>query len=358
MKTLDKMILVSFLKILVISLFFFIFILELVDLFSNLWRYLNNDAAIISILKIQLLYLPKCFIYAVPPALLFSVSFTLGTLYAENELIAVFGSGISLIRFVFPLVFIGIVISVFNFYFNDNIVIETYKSKVKLTNLLLGRTQSFSNTNVTVISRKYIIYDADYYNDSSTTLSGLTVFIRDNKGIPKERIDCGWAVYKNGMWEMHKARIFRFSDDLSVAETYQPVYTNKEINEPPDTFRRKIKDMAELKVKEAKQWLYSVRKAGLPVYRDSLTDYYERFSFSLTPFIVVLFSAAVGGRFKKNVLLMSLLTSLSISVLYYVFEMILVLFAKQGYIQPIAGAWGTFILFFIVSILLFRHART
>ncbi len=357
MKKLDLMLLLSFLRMFFISLLFFIFIIELVDLFSNLWRYLNNNAPVAGILKIQLLYLPKCILFSIPPALLFSVSFTLGSFYAENELIAVFGSGISLFRFVRPLIVIGILLSILNFYFNDSIVIDTYKEKVSLTNKMLGRTKTFSNTNVTVISRKNIIYDADYYNDNSTTLSGLTVVVRDPLGRVSERIDCSWAVYKDRRWEMHKARVFTFSEN-DVKEQYHETFNMDEINEPPDTFKRKIKDMSELKAKEARQWLNSVRRAGLPVYRSSLTDYYERFSFSLTPFIVILFSAAVGGRFKKNVLLMSLLTSLSISVIYYVFKMVLVLFAKQGYIQPITGAWGTFVLFLAVSLIMFRHART
>ncbi len=358
MNTLDRMLLKSFLKMLLISVLFFIFILELVDLFSNLWRYLNNNAPVSSILKIFVLYLPKCFIFSVPPALLFSVSFTLGTLYAENELIAVFGSGIPLARFVAPIIMIGIILSIFNFYFSDNIVIETYRKKVDLTNKLLNRSQSFSNTNVTVISRKNIIYDANYYNDTSFTLSGLTVIMKAPEGGISRRIDCDWAVYKQDLWEMHKARVFTVKPDNTVSEEYFSVYRDPLINEKPDTFRRKTKNMSELRISEARKWLESVRKAGLPVYRESLTDYYERFSFTLTPFIVILISTAIGGRFKKNVLLMSLLTSLSISVLYYVFEMVLVLFAKQGYIQPITGAWGTFFLFFGISLILFKFART
>ncbi len=359
MTTLDNMIIKSFFKTLLVSIIFFVFILELVDLFSNLWRYLNNNASLLSILHIIFLYIPKCIIYSIPIALLFSVAFTLGTYYSENELIAVFGSGISLFRFTSPLIIIGFILSLFSFYFNDNIVIDTYKEKVKLSNILLGRTESYSNTNVTVISKESIIYDADYYNDSSKTLSGLTVIIRDFNGNLIRRLECQWAVFKNNKWEMHKARVFQINKkEYTISEEFHPVYIEAGVNENPDTFKRKIKDMSELKVKEAREWLRSVKKAGLPVYRQSLTDYYERFSFTLTPFIVVLLSSVIGGRFKKNVLLMSLLSSLGISVVYYVIEMILVLLAKQGHIQPITGAWGTFFIFTITGFYLFRKART
>ncbi len=359
MTSLDKMLLRSFFKIFFIALVFFILILQLVDLFSNLWRYLNNDASIFGILQSLYFYVPKCIIYSIPPSLLFSISFTLGTYYTENQLISVFGSGISLFRFTLPLLITGILLSIFSFYFNDNVVIKYYKQKVKLTNILLGRTQSFSNTNVTVIGKNNCIYDADYYNDSSKTLSGLTVIIRNKKNIITQRIDCQWAVFKQGVWQMHKARVFTIDiSSNSVTERYHELLTDKLVNEDTSTFKRKTRDMAELRIKEARVWLRSVRKAGLPVYRNSLTDYYERFSFTLTPFIVVLFSAAIGGRFKKNVLLLSLLSSLSFSVVYYVSQMIFVLFAKQGFIPPATGAWGTFFIFTAAGILLFRKART
>ena len=83
----------------------------------------------------------------------------------------------------------------------------------------------------------------------------------------------------------------------------------------------------------------SLKKAGLP-FREQLTEYYRRFSFALTPFIVSIVSSALGGRFKKNILLMSLVVSLVISVGYYVLQMVSVLFAKLGYISPLVGAWG------------------
>ncbi len=359
MTHLDRMLLRSFIKIFFIALVFFIFILELVDLFSNLWRYLNNNASIIAILKVMIYYAPKCIMYSIPPALLFSVSFTLGTYYTENELIAVFGSGISLWRFTLPIIVTGFLLSIFSLYFNDTVVINYYKQKVKLSNVLLGRTQSFSNTNVTVIGKNNCVYDADYYNDSSKMLSGLTVIIRNSNNSVQQRLDAQWAVFKHGVWQMHKVRIFTYNTRTNtVTETDRDLLTNGSVNESPSTFKRKIRDISELKAREAWAWLQSVRKAGLPVYRKSLTDFYQRFSFALTPLIVVLFSAAIGGRFKKNVLLMSLLTSLSISVVYYVSQMILVLFAKGGYIPPLTGAWGSFILFMTAGILLFRKART
>jgi lipopolysaccharide export system permease protein len=359
MKTLNKMLILSFLQTFIVSVFFFIFLIELVDLFANLWRYLNNDASVFSILKVAYLYFPKCMTYSVPPALLFSVSFTLGNYYSHNELIAIFGSGISLLKFTLPLIIIGLIFSGASFFFNELFVIETIKEKNNLANTLLGYSPSFSNTNITLVSNNNIIYHADYYNDNSKTLSGLILVIRDDDGYFSTRLDAEWAEYKNNIWELNKVRIFKLdSESRDISETYQNKLIQENIDEPPGTFKRLVRDINELKKDEAREWIFSIKKAGLPIYREALVDYYERYSFALTPLIVIFISSSLGGRFKKNILLMSLLTSLSISVLYYVLKMILILLAKQGYLQPITGAWGAFFIFTVAGIYMYRNAKT
>jgi len=55
---------------------------------------------------------------------------------------------------------------------------------------------------------------------------------------------------------------------------------------------------------------------------------------------------------------MSLLTSLVVSVVYYVAQMMATLFAKLGYISPLTGAWGATIVFLAAGFYLFRVART
>jgi len=359
MNTLNKMLIISFLQNVLVSIVFFVFLIELVDLFANLWRYLNNDASFLLILKVSYLYIPKCIIYSISPALLFSVSYTLGTYYSNNELIAIFGSGISLFKFTFPLIFAGIIFSFGSFLFNEFYVIDSIKEKNELSNILLGYSPSFSNTNITVVSTNNIIYHSDYYNDNSKTLSGLILVIRDSNGNFTKRIDAEWAEYKNDVWELNRVRIFSFDKiEKDIVETYKNSLILEYINEPPSTFKRIVKDINELKKNYAKDWIFSIKKAGLPIYREALVDYYERFSFAFTPFIVIFISSSLGGRFKKNILLMSLLSSLSISVLYYVLKMILIILSKQGYLQPVIGAWGAFLIAAISGILMYRNART
>ncbi len=96
---------------------------------------------------------------------------------------------------------------------------------------------------------------------------------------------------------------------------------------------------------------------GFP-YRAALTDYYRKFSFACTPLIVALVASSLGSTFKKNILLMSLLIALVISVVFYVAQMFAAILSKNGYIPPLAAAWSPFSLFLVLGFMLFRSART
>jgi len=191
MNLLDRMTLKSFFETFIVSILFFLMIIELLDLFSNLWRYINNNVPLIEILKVSLLYAPKCIFYALPVSVLFSVSYTLGTFYSRNELIAVFGSGISIYRFTIPLIICGFFLSIFTFFFHETVVINTYSCKNELTSELLRTKTTFSNNNITVMnSSRKIIYSADFYNDSAKTLTSLMIIDRTADIKNPVRIDC------------------------------------------------------------------------------------------------------------------------------------------------------------------------
>lgn len=359
MTLLYRMILFAFIPIFILALFFFVLILELVDLFANLWRYLNFEVPFREILKVMLLYLPKCISFSVPIALLFAISFTLGNFYANNELISIFGSGVSLYRFVLPVLFFSLLLCGLWYMFEENVVIETLERKNELANVLLKQKNSLSNRNVTVLTPdNSVIYFAEYYNDEKKTLSKVTVIELTADKTFKRRIESARAEWTDSSWTFTSARVFTWNSAKTfITENYVSEISEPQFNQKPSTFRKTVRNIEEMTQEEAIEWIEALRKSGLP-FRGALTEYYKRFSFALTPFVVALISSAMGGRLKKNILLMSLLLSLVISVVYYVVQMVLILIAKLGYIPPLAGAWGTFLFFLFAGSWLLKNART
>ncbi len=361
MRILTRFVLRHFLPIFLLALAFFVMIIQLVDLFGNLVRYLNLEIPLLQILRVQLLFLPRSISYALPIALLFAVAFTLGTFYSNNELIAVFGAGVPLYRFTAPIVALGILLSLGVFFFHEHLVIDTYRRKNELSRELLNITRTFSNTDITVRGPAgQVIYSAEYYNDTTQQLSRVTVVERDGEGVFQRRINASTGRWNGTNWVWENGTDYRVLNNSPregiTAEPFHRIDDDR-FGLHPRSFRRVARDIDEMPLEEAREWVSALRNAGQP-FRRPLTDYYNRFSFALTPFIVALLSSSMGGRFRKNILLMSLLVSLVVTVVYYVTGMITGLMAGNGLIPPIAGAWTGVVVFTVLGVVLFRTAKT
>ncbi|MGA2977474.1 MAG: LptF/LptG family permease [Spirochaetia bacterium] len=359
MRRLRRMLLGQFLPIFIVALVFFVLLLQLIDIFGNIWRYFAHDVSAREVAWIALLYVPKCIAFALPVSFLFAISYTLGLFYANNELFAIFCSGVSLYRLVLPFIALGVLLSVGGFFFEDAIVIPTYQQKNQTFELAVKQVTSLSQSNVIVTSPdQRVVYVADYYNDAQQRLTGVTVVMRDAQMTLLYRIDAGWAEWKETRWILQSCRVFAWDPQTQLlSDSRQDSYDSPLLSEPPDTFRRLAASVDEMNRAESERYVDMVRKAGLD-NRAVLTDYYRKFSFACTPFIVAFIASSLGGAFKKNILLMSLLSALVISVGFYVAQMVTAILSKNGLIQPLTGAWAPFALFLVLGFMLFRTART
>ena len=353
---LDRYLVRQFMPIFAVASGMFMMVLSLIDLFANLVRYLNNEVPFSQIMTISLYYLPKSFSYALPISLLFASAYTLGDLYARNELTSVFSSGIPFWRFSLPLIFIGLIASVFSFFFDDSIVIPTLKVKNELSRRFLRQEISESNSDIVIKARNgQIIYSVDYYDSSGPTLNGLSIVEQDSRGDFISLIRANRATWNGEYWDFVNPIIYYWDyDGLLRSRSMAPTDIYRE---QPGIFRRSAVKPEELKVFEERLLVDDLRTAGLP-FVEAQADFYHRFSFATVSLIVMILSVSMGGRFRKNILLMSLLTSLSAAVVFYVMEMITMMMAKLNYIPTIVGAWFPVVIFIIIGILLLRGAKT
>ena len=352
MVILARLLLIAFLPIFIGSIIFFVLLLNLSDLFFNIVRYLEQEVSFSQLLKLQYLFLPQCIVYALPISLLFSVSYSMGSLYANNELIAVFASGISLRRFIVPLVIAGVLFSASLFVLQDNFAIPMLKEKENLSmQLLRNQPINLDQSNVSIQSLGgRVIYHAGYYDSVAQRLTDVTVLVRTEDLLMDTHIYADWAEWTDSEWKFHDVTLIRKplqteGDDarpeFSIME--KSVHSQPELNLPPDNFQNQFGDIDEMNLQEARNYVNFLRDSGFP-FRKDLTKYHERYSFALTPLIVTLLSAAIGGRYRKNILGVSLLVSLGLSVVYYCAQLLSALLATVGFINSVTGAWaGTFL---------------
>ncbi len=333
-------------------------VIALVDLFANLWRFLSLDAPLFKILAYILLGFPYSLVNAVPVALLFAASYSLADLGSSGELPVIFGSGISLAGFTLPLMLAAVLVVGGSFVFDDAVAVVATRDRNALQRELLHERATFSNSDIAVISRagRYV-YHAGYYDDSNGSLTDLIIVERDTSGKPVSIYEAASANWQNPSWILHGVRHFSVETDESWTERFESELRLAELDEPPETFRSQNRDIREMKRSELASYASLLERAGLPSAQ-ARSELDRRHSFAFAPIIVTLLSIATGGRFRKNILLASLLVSLVAATVYYVAQMMGMLLAKTGGVSPAFGAWFPLALFALLSAGLLATART
>ncbi len=356
MKKVHIMILKTCGLVLIVSSFFFILLLELLDLFANLWQYIDNHIALDSVLAIIVLYAPKCFSYVLPVALLFSVSFTLGTLYANNELIAVLGSGMSFFSLILPLVLAGFLLSGFVFVFEEKVVLPTAQQKDLLQRELLRKpTNAGDNTEIGFIDRENdVLLKVDAFVPQDNSISGVFIFSRAlSRVVYADRGSWdgqSWVLLNAWVYEENPTRTQRISRRI-------PQYRAEEIRQTPDKFKMKTRKIEEMELEQASAWISEMEASGIST-QTLQTGFFNKFSYALRVFMVTFLAASIGNIFRKNILLMCLLSSLVISVVFFVFQLVTDAMAKNGFLPPFIGAFLPVFVFMIVGALLIVRTRT
>ncbi len=340
-------------------MFFFSLVLNLVDLFMHIANYLQNNCSVKDILTVMLYYAPKTIWYAVPVAMLFSVSYTLSDMYATNELEALFASGVSLFKFTYPVLLLSIVLSFGLYHFENHLVVWTYEKKILLQEELLHNKVSGNNAEVIVISDNgKVIYKVRKYTESQKRIQNA-YFVFRNEDKELEAIIYAPAARWNeeeGLWNLESPTQYVMKDDSLVITPLDTAFTNR-LTESYEIFRKSIVDVQSVNAKDAKVYIDHLKKAGLP-YQEQLSEYYKKFSFPFIVFLVVFLSIGLTGKTKKNVLIISLASCISATVLFYVLMMVTMILAKHGYISPFMGAFFPVFFFSIASAILLKFSRT
>ncbi len=341
------------------SVIFFSLILNLVDLFTYISQYLQQKASPQNILLVMLYYTPKTIWFAVPMGILFATSYTLSDLFAHNELEALFASGVSLLKFTLPVMIFSIILSFSLFIFEDRVVVPFQEKKILLQNDLIRKVDVKDNEDVIVLSdNSKIIYKVQHYNDILKRLENVYFIFRDDEKKLDSIIYADLALWneEGSCWTLQNAIQYENKDGAITLMAVKNEYVER-LTESYEIFKRNDVQIEAVNVHDSRVYIEHLRKAGLP-YQTELSEYYKKFAFPCIVFIVVFLAVGLTGKTKKNVLLLSLASSVLADVLFYVLQMVTMIMASKGMISPFWGAWFPVFFFVIISIILVKFSRT
>jgi lipopolysaccharide export system permease protein len=268
-------------------------------------------------------------------------------------LIILFNAGFSFKRIILPCVFLGIVLSLFLFIFNEQIAIPASREKELLTNEVFNIRSNFDNRNVTLQSSQgnYILHASRYY-EKDDRITGVVVVILDDSGRISARINAVSGSFNGTYWVLQDATLYLLDvGGKTLNSSKQEEYHNERLSMEPGMFRNLSADIKTMELGIAIQYVSRLKTVDSKQHAIFSADLYNRIFNSLTPLILIIISCSTIFNWKKNVLVFSIIASLSIAIVFYVMQMLSMILAKQGVIQPILGPLLPMVVLLVFSII-------
>lgn len=335
------------------------FIYVTVILFMNLENFIQNDISILKILYFCLLSFPEAIIKSLGLSFLFSITYFFSMMYANNEIIALYNAGISLPRIKTPILVISLILVVLTFFFNEGVSIPLTREKTLFYNQLMGISNNYDNRNVTISDQQnnFVLY-ANRYTDKNKEISNCIIVFtdEDNKLTKKvvsekgvyDSLSKDWVFYNNLIYDI---------DENNVNITQNDSFISSLIDTDPQIFKNLTNDVKTMDLKLASDYIKKIRFLNPDNYSQVATDFYQRLFECLSPLVMIIIACSVNYKFKKNVLLFSILSCISIAVVYYVVQMLTLILAHQGIIQPSLGSLLPFAFILLFTALFSRLLR-
>ncbi len=336
-----------------------------VDLFGNLDTYMNNNVSFMKALSLTLLYFPESFLLALGPAFLFAVTYHLSMLHANNEIMSILNSGTSIGRVIRPIIICAVLLSVFHFTFNEKVAIPSSNRKEALMEEISNTSGSSSiNKNIALSDMQsgYMVY-AKTYSDNDQTLFNVSLLESTPEGKLIRRTDAYRAVYDNetGLWTFRDVYVYEPVKLESGASDISVQHYDKQVNTvlllEPQLFRSGNNEISKMSLKLARAYLSRMKTLNPEEYASLGSEYYKRIFSCLSPLIMMMIACSMNYRFKKNVLFLSLIISISLVVVYFVVQMMTNMMADQGVIAPQLGTLIPFAVMVLISGLMWAFLR-
>jgi lipopolysaccharide export system permease protein len=363
MKKIDYYILREFSTTFLIVSLFFTLISLFVDIFENLNRFIDNKVTMDILFSYYRASLPSMLSVTVPVSCLISTVFTYGMMTQRKEWLVFKSSGLSLYRLSMPILFLGLILSIGSFYFDNTVVIKNNKKKNEIKNTYMSKKNN-RNKNKSVFENIYFqinkkdLVALEKFNSNNNVAVNLNYIEIDNGELTR-RIDAKKAIWEeiNSNWNLKDFSIREFEEN-GLEKNVIISKNDSLINlgfEPNDIIKTASKS-EEVSYSELKNQIISLEKNGINTLRWKV-DLNYKIAYSFIS-IIVIFCGIPLSVYRSNTTLafgggLSLATIFSYVILLKFGQSL----AYGGVLSPFLGAWTSNIIFVIIGIYLMINAR-
>ena len=353
--TLDFYVLREFMIPFSVLMFAFTLLFLIGDIFNDLSDFLEYKASFQVTARYFLVKMPGNIRFVLPISVLLACMYTLANFGRNKEITAMRSSGLSLIRCGLAIFFVGFVVMLVNFWFNELLVPQTeqeallireklsnpkyeetmyrmlqYRSADKLRDWLF---QNFDQNGVqhNVILKKY------YFAAENDKVLEWDLRAAQAKFDPKT----GWHFY-HAVRTMYHRTLHLPGNPEKIPELVIPT---KEMPEQPEDIVNAVKPPEELP-----SWIiYNLlhdNASMVPTLRGMYeTILYYRLAFPTVCFLCVFLGLPLAAKNERAGIFLSIITAVGVIVVYQLLTEIFLVLGKQGFVPPIVGGLTPTIVF-------------
>ena len=348
---LDRYFIQEMFKLLGIILVTVISIFVAVDFFEKIDDFIESGVPFLRVGLFFLLRIPFVLAQMFPLAIFLSALIALGLMNKRNELLALRSGGISMTFFLRSLLSLGFLFSLILFVISDILVPisfskanQIYAREVKKEEALASREK-----NIWIKGNRSISH-IKYYNPTSRTISGITLYYFDKEFSLIRQVDAASATFTDGQWifdNILEQTLSPQTGDYNIVFHEQRAET---MEVTPEDFERVAKKSEEMNVLELWNYIDTVESEGYDAtqYR---VDLHAKIAFPFVCIILCLLALGVGvkQKFKDNLFII-IAMGVGVAFLYWALNSFCLSLGYGGVLPPIIAAWTTNIVFVAASV--------
>ena len=359
-KLLDKYIIINFLGKILITLLTFITIFVLVDIIDNLDHIMDSKMSSIEIIKYYLHSIPWYLSIALPMSLLLGTVFTMGILQKNNELSAIKASGISIGRLAIPLFIIGILFSIFSFYFENLIVTHHLQQRNEIGikyNLISSKSNKMKKKNIYRQESPNKILGIKNYKFRSQVAENISIQNIEN-GKLQSRLDAPYMKWdsKTNQWIIPEYYIRNWKNEtLNYLASNNDSILQLEFT-PTDLIQTTVKP-EEMNYWELVNFVDKLKKNGVKDPRWAVNMHFKT-AFACTSILMVIFGLSLSIRNPRSSLTVGIGISIFVIFIYYAGIKTGQSLGFKGALSPFISVWAPNFIFLLSGLYLFKNTKS
>jgi lipopolysaccharide export system permease protein len=343
-------------------------IFVVIDYVSNLGRF--EKATFGEVALFYWYYLPWIVQISFPIVLLLASLFSMGKLAKSSELIAMKAAGVSIRRLTMPLLFLGVLLSIGTFYGGEWIIPKSNMLRKELNDSFSEPRNSPERNHHTrtaqhiikefrrnfyYFGNKSTMYMFQEFNTLPQAARGIWRESFDSSSI-RERIQADQMLYDSTGWRFIHGTIRTFTGDSTRLVPFDTL-RDTVLRATPVDMVAQIKSPEEMSYWELDRYIRAAQRRGEPVLKYQGQLEFKK-ALPWMNFIVILLGISITARAGRKGSAALFGIGLMMTFVYWLISQFAIVFAQNGHLPVLFGAWIGNAIFFVLGLFLFRKASS